>query len=87
MKKIQSLNGFWSNSGFQAAEFFKTYLIFDNLEDTAKFYFEFLSSEQTMLANGNFDITGEDYQLWDGSNSYVWNFAVQKFGLILEETK
>lgn len=87
MKKIQALNGFWFNGAFTAALYFKTYLIYDNLDNTAKFYYEFLNENQIMLVSGNFDIDGDAYTDWDGSNSYVWDFAVNKFGIILDDTK
>ncbi len=87
MKKIQALNGFWLNGAFVAAEYFRIRIIYDDLETIANFYYEFLSDNKTVLGNGNFEITGETYQNWDGSNNFVWSFAVEIFGLILDETK
>ncbi len=87
MKKIQSLNGFWLNGAFVAAEYFKIRIIYDDLETIANFYYEFLSENKIVLGKGNFEVTGEDYQNWDGSNEFVWDFAVSKYALILVETK
>jgi hypothetical protein len=87
MKKIQPLNGFWLNGQFVSAVFLKLYLGIDDLESEAKFYYEFLSEDKTMLAKGNLTMTGDTYQNWDGSNIGAWHFAVTQLGVILVETK
>lgn len=85
MKEIQPLNGFWLNGTFVSATFLKFYLGLDNLETEAKFYYEFLSEDKTMLAKDNLTMTDETYKNWDGSNEAAWNFAANKLGVIFIE--
>lgn len=87
MKEIQPLNGFWLNGTFVSAVFLKLYLGIDDLQSEATFYYEFLSSDKTVLGKGNLHMTGETYQNWDGSNAAAWDFAKSKLGVIFEETK
>lgn len=84
MKTIQPVS-IWTNGSVQTATKFNMNSIFDNLEDSATFYYELLSSNLdtegnevlTQLAQGNLSMTGTDYQNWDASPSindaaYQW---------------
>ena len=74
MKTIQPVS-IWTNGSVQTATKFNMNSIFDNLEDSATFYYELLSSTLDtegnevldQLAQGNLSMTGADYQNWDAS--------------------
>lgn len=84
MKTIQAVN-VWNNGQMKSATKFNMNSIFDNLEDSATFYYELLAvktdaegNESTeQVAQGNLSMTGQDYQNWDDSNdsAYVWGAA------------
>ena len=84
MKTIQAVN-VWSNGQVKSATKFNMNSIFDNLEDSATFYYELLAvnvdqegNETTeQVSQGNLSMTGQEYQNWDDSNdaAYVWGAA------------
>lgn len=74
MKTIQPVN-VWLNGSVQVATKFGMDSIFDNLEDSATFYYQLFSSTLdaesnevlTQVAQGNLSMTGADYENWDSS--------------------
>jgi hypothetical protein len=84
MKTIQSVN-VWQNGVVKSATKFNMNSVFDNLEDSATFFYELLSASQdaegnevlTQVAQGNLSFNGADYEGWDGSNdaAYIWGAA------------
>lgn len=85
MKHIEPLNGFWLNGEITSATQLLFYLGYDDLKTTARFYYELQNENGVMLGNGNIEITGEQYQSWDGTNESAWDFAANKLGLIFIE--
>jgi len=81
MKTIQSVN-VWVNGQVKSATKFNMNSVFDNLEDSATFFYELLSASQdaegnevlTQVAQGNLTMDGQEYQNWDDSNdgAYTW---------------
>lgn len=81
MKTIQSVN-VWVNGQVKSATKFNMNSVFDNLEDSATFFYELLSASQdaegnevlTQVAQGNLTMNGQEYQNWDDSNdgAYTW---------------
>jgi hypothetical protein len=81
MKTIQSVN-VWVNGQVKSATKFNMNSVFDNLEDSATFFYELLSASQdaegnevlTQVAQGNLTMNGQEYQNWDDSNdgAYIW---------------
>ncbi len=81
MKTIQSVN-VWQNGEVKSATKFNMNSVFDNLEDSATFFYELLSASQdsegnevlTQVAQGNLSLNGTEYEGWDGSNdaAYIW---------------
>jgi len=81
MKTIQSVN-VWVNGQVKSATKFNMNSVFDNLEDSATFFYELLSASQdaegnevlTQVAQGNLSLNGAEYEGWDGSNdaAYIW---------------
>jgi hypothetical protein len=84
MKTIQSVN-VWNNGQMKSATKFNMNSIFDNLEDSASFFYELLvvnvdkegieTTEQ--VAQGNLSMTGDKYAEWDTSVdanefAYIW---------------
>ena len=82
MKQIQPLQ-IWVNGSIKEAIYFYLQINFDNLADTAVFYYSLNDSEKSKLADGNLSMTGEAYLAWNGSNSYAWDFAAGELGLVL----
>jgi hypothetical protein len=78
MKAIQPVE-IWYNGSVQTGNWIIAYIINDNLQDTAIFYWSIVNSdtERVQLSQGNLTLTGEDYLLWDTSNdinqaAYDW---------------
>jgi hypothetical protein len=78
MKAIEPVQ-IWANGSVQTGNFINAYIINDNLQDTAQFYWGIYTEETLgiLLSQGNLILTGEDYLLWDTSNdinqaAYDW---------------
>lgn len=74
MKTIQPVS-IWVNGSVKTSTKFGMDSIFDNLEDSATFYYQLFSSTLdaesnevlTQLAQGNLSMTGTDYENWNDS--------------------
>lgn len=90
MKTIKSVN-VWNNGQIKSATGFNMNSIFDNLEDSASFYYELLvvntdeeGNETTQqVAQGNLSLSGVDYQSWDGDNDWVYSWGATQLGLTI----
>lgn len=93
MKTIQSVN-VWNNGQMKSASGFNMNSIFDNLEDSATFYYELLvvnvdaegvqTTEQ--VAQGNLQMTGETYTEWDktaDANEFAYTWGAAQLGLTI----
>jgi hypothetical protein len=77
MKQISPIQ-IWKNGQLLTASVLDAIIINDNLSSSCTFYWmlkEDLDDEvgQT-LADGNITMSGEDYDNWDGSNDYAFEF-------------
>jgi hypothetical protein len=93
MKTIQPVNT-WINGSVQTATKFGMDSIFDNLEDSATFYYQLfystLDAESnevlTQVAQGNLTISGADYENWNDSpnvNDAAYQWGATQLGLTI----
>jgi hypothetical protein len=88
MKPIEPIT-IWKNGESQEANFLVAYIINDNLESSCTFYYQLCSSGQQpdtigqSLAEGNVNMSGEDYLAWDGDNNYAYTYIAQQLNLTL----
>lgn len=92
MKPIQPVN-VWVNGQQIQANYLNAYIVNDNLESSATFYYalinrNYVDSEpvDTSLANGNVTIEGQDYINWGNSgdiNNDAYVILAQKLNLTL----
>jgi len=78
MKAIQPIQ-IWVNGSLQTGNFINAYIIHDNLQDSATFYWSIFTADTagTQLAQGNLTIVEPDYGVWDSTNdinqaAYEW---------------
>jgi hypothetical protein len=86
MKNIEPLT-IWKNGQSLTASVLDAIIINDNLSTSCTFYWmlkEDLDDEvgQT-LADGNTTITGEEYEGWDGSNDYAFNYIASQINVTI----
>jgi hypothetical protein len=76
----------WSGGQVQNADHIRLTIVFDDLISNATFYYQLLSvtpeaedqlSSQQVLASGNVQISGEDYETW-GENENI-NLSAYQF--------
>ena len=92
MKQIQPVT-IWKNGESQEANLLNAYIINDDLLTSCSFYYQLLSSGQgtqamplvigQTLAEGNINMTGQDYLAWDNSNEAVYVYIAEKLNLTL----
>jgi hypothetical protein len=95
MKTIQPVT-IWKNGESQEANLLNAYIINDNLESSCSFYYSLCSSGKgteamplviwQTLAEGNMQMSGEDYLDWDNSNEAAYVYIAEKLNLTLIET-
>ena len=78
MKAIQPVQ-IWVNGSVQTGNFINAYIINDNLQDSATFYWAIFTSETApiQLTQGNLTISEPDYSVWDttadiNAAAYAW---------------
>ena len=85
MKPIQPVN-VWYNGQLVSATIFMLYIIYDNLETSAQFYWQLQTADSIGVAQGNLTMDGQDYIDWDTAqdiNAYAWNWAADQLNLTL----
>lgn len=85
MKPIQPVS-VWYNGQLVTATMLMLYIIHDNLETSAQFYWQLQTAENTGVAQGNLTMDGQDYIDWDTAsdfNQYAWEWAAAKLNLTL----
>ena len=90
MKTIQSVN-VWQNGQVKSATKFNMNSVFDNLEDSATFFYELLSVSQdsegnevlTQVTQGNLSMVGTDYTNWDDSNNGAYTWGATQLSLTI----
>jgi hypothetical protein len=94
MKAIQPVN-IWINGEQKVANQFNLRIIADDLSSSATFYYELINQTtpaegddpiNTVLANGNSSLSGEEYDTWDESsdvNNEAYVLIAAKLNLTL----
>jgi hypothetical protein len=91
MREIQPLQ-IWKNGEVKTASILDAQIINDNLESNCTFYWmlkeaDSVVDEQTIsgqtLADGNVNLSGEDYDNWDGSNDYAFSYIATQINVVL----
>ena len=95
MKLIEPVT-IWKNGESQEANFLNAYIINDNLATACSFYYQLCSSGEgteampfvigQTLAEGNVQMSGQDYLDWDNSNEAAYVYIAEKLNLTLIET-
>jgi hypothetical protein len=87
MKQIQSIQ-IWVNGSVQTGNYINAYIINDNLQDSATFYWAIFSAEAggNKLSEGNLRIVEPDYSVWDSTadiNLAAYQWICDQLGLTL----
>lgn len=81
MKNITPIS-IWDNGIVQQATILNTYVINDNLINSATFYYTLLSEGMQQLAQGNLTMQGQDYDDWQ-TNEYAYNWVAAQLNLTI----
>lgn len=81
----------WQNGELKAANNLYTYIVMDNLVDSAQFYWQLNFVEngevkESNLAQGNVSLTGETYVNWGESgdiNNEAYNLVAAALNLVI----
>jgi hypothetical protein len=87
MKEIQPIQ-IWVSGQEQTGNWINAYIINDNLQDSATFYWAIFSSEAdgNKLSEGNLNIVEPDYSVWDSTadiNLAAYQWICDQLGLTL----
>jgi hypothetical protein len=87
MKNISPVS-IWKNGQNKTASILDAIIINDNLSSSCTFYWmlkEADQEEQTgqVLADGNATMSGEDYDNWDGSNDYAFEYIAEQINVTI----
>ena len=87
MKQIQPFQ-IWVNGQVQTASWINAYIINDNLQDKAVFYWALFTAETdgNQLSAGNCTIIEPDYSVWDSTadiNLAAYQWICDQLGLTL----
>jgi len=91
MKDIQPIQ-IWKNGVIKIASVLNATIINDNLSSSCTFYWQLKESdsvvdEQTIagevLADGNVTMSGDDYENWDGSNDYAFEYIANQINVTI----
>lgn len=76
----------WKDGEIKTATQINAKIVSDNLVDSANFYFELLTEEGQRVAEGNINISGEDYDNWF-SNEDAYTYICNKLNLTIYEDR
>ena len=87
MKQIQPIQ-IWVNGSVQTGNYINAYIINDNLQDSATFYWSIFTAEAdgNKLSEGNLTIVEPDYSVWDSTadiNLAAYQWICDQLGLTL----
>ena len=87
MKNISPVS-IWKNGTNKTASILDAYIINDNLSTSCTFYWmlkEADSEDQAgqVLADGNVTMSGDDYDNWDGSNDYAFDYIAGQINVVI----
>jgi hypothetical protein len=87
MKQIQPIQ-IWVNGSVQTGNFINAYIINDNLQDSATFYWAIFTAQTDgiQLSAGNLTIVEPDYSVWDATadiNDAAYQWICDQLNLTL----
>jgi hypothetical protein len=87
MKAIQPVQ-IWVNGSVQTGNFINAYIINDNLQDSATFYWSIFTADTdgSQLSQGNITMVEPDYSIWDSTadiNQAAYAWICDQLGLTL----
>jgi len=87
MKQIEPVQ-IWVNGSVQTGNYINAYIINDNLQDKAEFYWAIFTEEidGNKLSDGNLIIVDPEYDVWGQSsdiNQAAYEWICDQLGLIL----
>jgi hypothetical protein len=92
MKQIQPIT-IWKNGESQEANLLNASIVSDNLATSCSFYYQLCASGEgtegmpliisQTLAEGNVQMSGDDYLAWDNSNEQAYGYIAEKLNLTL----
>ena len=87
MKQISPVS-IWKNGQNKTASILDAYIINDNLSTSCTFYWMLKEADQEeqagqVLADGNVTMSGEDYDNWDGSNDYAFDYIAGQINVTI----
>jgi hypothetical protein len=81
MKTIQPVTS-WINGQSVQAVILYAYVINDNLQTSASFFFTLLDDQQQNVTMGNLTMEGDAYTAYD-SNEYAYNWVASQLNLTI----
>ena len=81
MKTIQTLP-LWNDGSIKNAEVLEVYVVGDDLNQRASFYYKLMTIDLIQLASGNITMDGQDYSDYE-TNQYAWEWVATKLGLTI----
>ena len=91
MKQIEPIQ-IWKNGQELTASVLNAIIINDNLSSSCTFFWmlkeaDSVVEERTIsgqvLAEGNTTLSGEDYDNWDGSNDYAFEYITSQINVVI----
>lgn len=78
----------WSNGQTKTASILDAYGIRTTLGSDATFYYSLMVQNEDgslgeQVAQGNLDMTGEDYQQWGADDDYAWQWVASKLNVVI----
>jgi len=81
MKTISPVQS-WTNGQSVQATILNAYAVNVALGTSATFYYSLLDDKQVMVAQGNLNMIGEDYQKWS-LDQYAWDWIASELKLTI----
>jgi hypothetical protein len=84
MKQISPVS-IWKNGQSLTASILDAIIINDNLSSSCTFYWMLKEEGEAgqTLADGNATMSGEDYDNWDGSNDYAFEYIAEQINVTI----
>jgi hypothetical protein len=84
MKNISPVT-IWKNGQNKTASVLDAIIINDNLSSSCTFYWMLKEDGEAgqVLADGNATMSGEDYDGWDGSNDYAFDYIASQINVTI----
>ena len=91
MKDIQPIQ-IWKNGVIKTASVLNATIINDNLSSSCTFYWQLKEADSVVdlqtiagevLADGNATMSGDDYDNWDGSNDYAFEYIANQINVTI----